>query len=103
MVEDTHAAVDDPELLVDVEVGDDARDDPGDVQDVQDRDGHQAGGQEGAEVPGLPVLDHDGEEDDVEQEGEQGNPGPGYPPPCRPGDNLTSGVSEKNILGKTKK
>ena len=35
VVEDAHAAVNDPELLVDVEVGNDARDDPGDVKDVQ--------------------------------------------------------------------
>ena len=57
MVEDPHTAVDDPELLVDVEVGDDAGKDPGDVKDVQHRDGDQAGCEQGAEVPCLPVLD----------------------------------------------
>ena len=88
MVEDAHAAVNDPELLVDVEVGNDAWDDPGDVKDVQNRDGHQAGGEEGTEVPCLPVLDHDGEEEDVEEEGEEGDGGPGDPPPGRAGNNL---------------
>ena len=88
MVEDPNTAVDDPELLVDVEVGDDARDDPGNVEDVQDRDGDQAGREQGAKVPGLPVLDHDGEEEDVEEEGQEGDGGPGDPPPGGPGDNL---------------
>ena len=98
MVEDPHTAVDDPELLVDVEVGDDARDDPGDVKDVQDRDGDQAGGEQGAEVPCLPVLDHNGEEEDVEEEGQEGDCSPGDPPPGGSGDNL-QWVQLENIWG----
>ena len=44
-MEDPNAAVDNPELGVLVEVGHDAGDDPGDVQNVEDRDGDEGGGQ----------------------------------------------------------
>ena len=88
MVEDADAAVDDPELGVDVKVGDDAGHDAADVQDVQHGDGDQAGGQQGAEVPGLPVPDHDGQEEDVEDEGQEGDGGPGDPPPGCPRHHL---------------
>ena len=98
MVEDPHTAVDDPELLVDVEVGDDAGDYPGDVKDVQHRDGDQAGREQGAEVPCLPVLDHNGEEEDVEEEGQEGDCSPGDPPPGGSGDNL-QWVQFENIWG----
>ena len=95
MVEDADAAVDDPELGVDVEVGDDAGHDAADVQDVQHGDGDQAGRQQGAEVPGLPVPDHDGQEEDVEDEGQEGDGGPGDPPPCRPGHHLHQSEASK--------
>ena len=89
-MEDAEAAVDDPELPECVEVGDDAGDDPRDVQDVQHGDGDQGRGQQAAEVPGLPVLDHDHEEEDVEDEGEAGDDRPRDPPPGLAGDDLGS-------------
>ena len=69
-MEHSYAAVHDPELSVGVQVGDDARDYPGDVQDVQDRDGDEGGSQETPEVSGLPVLDDDHQEEQVEEDGQ---------------------------------
>ena len=85
-MEDPNTAVDNPELGVLVEVGHDAGDDPGDVQNVEDRDGDQGGGEETAEVPGFPVLDDDHQEEEVEQDGGEGDDGPGDPPPGGAGD-----------------
>ena len=85
-MEDSNAAVDNPELGVLVEVGHDAGDDPGDVQYVEDRDGDQGGRQQAPEVLRLPVLDDDHQEQEVEDDGSEGDDGPADPPPGWAGD-----------------
>ena len=85
-MEDPNTAVDNPELGVLVEVGHDAGDDPGDVQNVEDRDGDQGGGEETAEVPGFPVLDDDDQEEEIEEDGCEGDDRPADPPPGGAGD-----------------
>ena len=84
----SNAAVDDSELSVVMEVSDDARHYPGDIEDVQDGDGHKSGGEQTPEVSGLPVPDDDDQEEDVEEDGEEGEGGPGDPVPCLAGDHL---------------
>ena len=60
------------------------------VEDVEDGDGDEDGGEETAEVSCLPVLHHDDEEEDVESEGEGGEDGPAGPPPGGPRHHLLS-------------
>ena len=67
----SNTAEDNPELREGVEVGDDAGDDPGHVENIKNRDSDQAGGEQAPEVPDLPVLDDNDEEGEVEDEGEQ--------------------------------
>ena len=71
-MEDSNAAVDNPELGVLVEVGHDAGDDPGDVQDVEDRNGDEGGGEKTTEVPSFPIFDDDHQKQQVQDESCEG-------------------------------
>ena len=71
-MEDPNAAVDNPELGVLVEVGHDAGDDPGDVQDVEDRNGDEGGGEKTTEVPSFPIFDDDHQKQQVQDESSEG-------------------------------
>ena len=79
-----------------MEVGDDAGDDPGDIENVQDRDGHQAGSQEASEVSDLPVPDNNDEEEDVEDNSKDRDDRPGDPPPCCSWDHLDTKIIFQN-------
>ena len=71
-MEDSNTAVDNPELSVLVEVGHDAGDDPGDVQDVEDRNGNEGGGEKTTEVPSFPIFDDDHQKQQVQEESCEG-------------------------------
>ena len=71
-MEDSNTAVDNPELSVLVEVGHDAGDDPGDVQDVEDRNGDEGGGEKTTEVPSFPIFDDDHQKQQVQDESCEG-------------------------------
>ena len=71
-MEDSNTAVDNPELSVLVEVGYDAGDDPGDVQDVEDRNGDEGGGEKTTEVPSFPIFDDDHQKQQVQDESCEG-------------------------------
>ena len=71
-MEDSNTAVDNPELSVLVEVGHDAGDDPGDVQDVEDRNGNEGGGEKTTEVPSFPIFDDDHQKQQVQDESSEG-------------------------------
>ena len=71
-MEDSNTAVDNPELSVLVEVGYDAGDDPGDVQDVEDRNGDEGGGEKTTEVPSFPIFDDDHQKQQVQEESCEG-------------------------------
>ena len=71
-MEDSNTAVDNPELSVLVEVGHDAGDDPGDVQDVEDRNGDEGGGEKTTEVPSFPIFDDDHQKQQVQEESCEG-------------------------------
>ena len=71
-MEDPNAAVDNPELGILVEVGHDAGDDPSDVQDVEDRNGDEGGGEKTTEVPSFPIFDDDHQKQQVQDESCEG-------------------------------
>ena len=71
-MEHSYAAVHHPELSVGVQVGDDARDYPGDVQDVEDRNGDEGGGEKTTEVPSFPIFDDDHQKQQVQDESCEG-------------------------------
>ena len=60
-MEHSNATVDNPELSVLVQVGDDAGDDSGNIEDVEDGDGDEGGCEETPEVSCFPILDDDHE------------------------------------------
>ena len=71
-MEDSNTAVDNPELSVLVQVGHDAGDDPSDVQDVEDRNGDEGGGEKTTEVPSFPIFDDDHQKQQVQDESCEG-------------------------------
>lgn len=71
-MEDADTAVDKTELHVMVQVDDDTGDDTANVEDVQDCDGDEDGGEKTPEIPAFSVLDDDHEKEEIEDESNEG-------------------------------
>ena len=87
-MKDTDTTIDDPELFVLVEIGNNAGSYSANIHDIENRDGDEDSGEEAPEISGLSVLDYDDKEENVEEDGKEGDGRPASPPPGRAGDNL---------------
>ena len=70
-VEHAHAAVDNSELIVLVEVGDNAGSYSADIQDIKDRDSDENCGEEASEVSCFSVLFDNDEKEKIEEYGKE--------------------------------